>query len=440
MKHAIPSDWDGQTFCRFAICWPDSPLWRALLRGLVTEPARGYFWDEKTGWIKDVLADFRQTLDHNLELPEVFMACNDQNIAEALQAIATAVVQASINNSSSANASANACCEQTIINQGGGSVGVVTQPGTGQPIPIYGTQPPIVLPPGTIPDGYETQEEYDLDKCQMANLIIDDAIESVRRLGAITTFNTIALAGLIIASIVGAIIFPPAAIPIAVGALIAVSGVTGVLAGLLLGMQDRRQDLVCALYEGQTVDSIIGTVADIIDEIILLIPGAGPVAWALKTLALVLINSDTLNQLFTKQAHADYPDADCSNCNDCICVPVLMFKETTGGVQGSGDLTPNGQVRTLTATLNENGKYYIFIGPVDDENCCDYQVTVTGYAGGGVPRWHAGADCNSNQTANYQEPIVLDETRIGAYWQWGNIDQQTGFPFTLDVIIDCIHV
>ncbi|MCK6627827.1 MAG: hypothetical protein L6R45_21955 [Anaerolineae bacterium] len=206
------------------------------------------------------------------------------------------------------------CCEETIINLGGGSVGVVIQPGTGQPIPIYGTQPPIVLPTGTIPDGYESQEEYDLDKCQMANLIIDDAIESVRRLGAITTFNTIALAGLIIASVVGVIIFPPAAIGVAVGALIVISGVTGALAGLLLGMQEKRQELVCALYEGDTVDSIIGTLADIFDEIIEAIPGVGLAGTALKTLALVLMNSETLNQLFKKQAHADYPNADCSGC------------------------------------------------------------------------------------------------------------------------------
>ena len=37
-----------------SICWPDSLLWRVLLRGLVTEPARGFFWDERTGWVKDV--------------------------------------------------------------------------------------------------------------------------------------------------------------------------------------------------------------------------------------------------------------------------------------------------------------------------------------------------------------------------------------------------
>ncbi|MCK6627828.1 MAG: hypothetical protein L6R45_21960 [Anaerolineae bacterium] len=90
MKHAIPTDWDGQTFCRFAICWPDSPLWRALLRGLVTEPARGFFWDEKTGYIKGVLADFRQTMDYNLQLECVIMSCGDASeVVAAINGIAS---------------------------------------------------------------------------------------------------------------------------------------------------------------------------------------------------------------------------------------------------------------------------------------------------------------------------------------------------------------
>lgn len=306
MKHAIPTDWDRETFCRFSICWPDSPLWRALLRGLVTEPARGFFWDEKTGSIRGVLADFRQTLDHNIELWEVIMACNDQGIAIALNAIAEAL-------SKQDRSGSGVCCEQTIIDKNGGISGSI-ETGTGETIPIFGTQPPLSIEPGTFPAGYNDLQEYNLDKCQVANLIVDGAIGSLRGLGALGAFNYAGLAALIVLAITGAIVFPPAAIPI-MGAALGFLAVEVTLLTLAANsLQEDRDEWVCTLYNAEGVEAAIAILSDLMDKLIETIGTTSLKGQIIKQILLLLFNSDTLNQLFSKTAHLTYPNADCSAC------------------------------------------------------------------------------------------------------------------------------
>jgi len=49
----IPDDWDGDDWACVIIEWPNSPQYMGLLRGLVTTPVRGRFWDGRTGSITD---------------------------------------------------------------------------------------------------------------------------------------------------------------------------------------------------------------------------------------------------------------------------------------------------------------------------------------------------------------------------------------------------
>lgn len=51
MKIPIPSDWNGQDWRCVEVQWPDSPVFIAILQGLLTEVTRGRFWDEKTGLV-----------------------------------------------------------------------------------------------------------------------------------------------------------------------------------------------------------------------------------------------------------------------------------------------------------------------------------------------------------------------------------------------------
>src|SRR3989304_9661396 len=86
----IPSDWEGE-YCRYAVCWPNSPQWLAVLRGVLALPASGRFWDGHTGTITEAQQVIVETYDTNLHLGEVIMACNDSflgNIATALEHIA----------------------------------------------------------------------------------------------------------------------------------------------------------------------------------------------------------------------------------------------------------------------------------------------------------------------------------------------------------------
>jgi len=206
MKMPIPADWDGQSFCRYAICWPDSPLWKIILRGLVTEPTRGFFWDEKTGSIIGVLSGIRQTMDYNLDLECVIMSCNDATdliealntnfatLVEAIAALQLAVTVEPANPTITvepASPDINVTCspDVNVTCLGGGSSG----PGglTG----LYG-QGPIIQPepapgqtvPGPGPGGYEppatwpgTVEEYDAYKCQAANFLIDGYLDYVQK-------------------------------------------------------------------------------------------------------------------------------------------------------------------------------------------------------------------------------------------------------------------
>lgn len=52
-QYPIPNDWDGETWGCVLIEWPDSEQWLGMLRGLVTSPVRGRFWDGATGSIID---------------------------------------------------------------------------------------------------------------------------------------------------------------------------------------------------------------------------------------------------------------------------------------------------------------------------------------------------------------------------------------------------
>lgn len=75
--YPIPNDWDGETWGCFLIEWPLSEQWAGLLRGLVTTPVRGRFWDGSTGIITDA-----QAIGLDIEGRNPVVSCED--IAAAL--------------------------------------------------------------------------------------------------------------------------------------------------------------------------------------------------------------------------------------------------------------------------------------------------------------------------------------------------------------------
>lgn len=67
MRMPIPNDWDGQTFCNYVVKWPDSPLWRIILRGVCSNPNLENFWDERTGDVQQTIADFEEALEYLID-------------------------------------------------------------------------------------------------------------------------------------------------------------------------------------------------------------------------------------------------------------------------------------------------------------------------------------------------------------------------------------
>jgi hypothetical protein len=98
MRWHIPADWDGVTWDCCFLFWPESPDWKAIVRGHLQAMSRGWMWDETTGSIKDVqdiarliALTFDPTEQTRLD-PKVaeIMSCLDQ-IAEDVAAIRAAL-------------------------------------------------------------------------------------------------------------------------------------------------------------------------------------------------------------------------------------------------------------------------------------------------------------------------------------------------------------
>lgn len=75
--YPIPDDWDGETWGCVLIDWPLSEQWFGILRGLITTPVRGRFWDGSTGIITDA-----QAIGLDIEGRNPVVSCSD--ITDAL--------------------------------------------------------------------------------------------------------------------------------------------------------------------------------------------------------------------------------------------------------------------------------------------------------------------------------------------------------------------
>lgn len=311
MQIPIPDDWDGVSTCRWAICWPDSVKWRAILSGLVELPNQGRFWDFSTGNFLLLRAQFKPIYDYNFDLKEVYMACNDNgliDIAEAIRALAVS------NSSSLSSAASCSCGGQTGYTQGA----ITTEGGA---VPIFGNQPPLSRGNDTLPPGYDDIEQARLDKCSIATALVDGMIRSLAYLQALDLFNLTALAGIIGAAMAGLsplLVFPPAAIIVMITALGFLAGAMVVLGDVRAWAIENREWLICQLYTGESTEAIVSAISDALDALIATLPTSGPVGWAIKTIVLILLNGDSLNRLMTLEGASGLPAGECSDC-EAVC-------------------------------------------------------------------------------------------------------------------------
>lgn len=337
MKFPIPQDWDNVSWCRWSVCWPNSEGWEAFLRGLLTLPQRGWTWDERTGNILSVQEIGRQITSGNIPLDGVIMSCNDTNLADSFNNIALAIRSLAV------GASGNGCCTTVEVIVNNTFQGSVIQPVGGNSTPVYGSQPGLVLGPGEFPDSFPSLEAYNQEKCRNAHLLTDSLIVSLNNLAGFTFMESVALVGFIGAAIVASIIFPPTIIPLMIGVLIVLAVEVTLLSAAAAYIEDHKSEVICMLYDSEGTELFLSVFADFLDAMVAFLSVSSPVGVAIKTVCLLLFNTDTINRLFSGAASAGYPDADCSDCG-CELFRLDLSVESGGYALSSldcGEGTPS---------------------------------------------------------------------------------------------------
>lgn len=327
------------------------------------------------------------------------------------------------------------CCDNLQIDVHGGIQGTITQESE-EVIPLYGSVPPIGLGVDEFPDVYDDVGSYNTDKCRIANGLVDSLISTLTNLAAIGTFNALALAGLIGASIFGSILFPPAMIPTAISVLIILSGSLFVIAQVNASIIADREQWVCWLYEGEHTEEIYEDIAGALDIIISSIGVAGKAAWAVKTIVLLLLNSDTLNQLFAGGPVVGEA-TDCAGCGPCDPVFEYTF--------GSGSLDLDGTERTLSSgQYVVTGVHYLQFQAVETE-CCDFKFTILAVsdinANFDLPIYNCAGTLIIPQFASVLDQVGIEFTVRGNIEYPGMFSMTTGGggpAFTVDVILEGI--
>lgn len=300
LQGTIPDDWTGD-YCRYAVCWPKSPQWEAILRGCLNLPSRGRFWDEDTGNIIGAQNVLRPTFDQNLHLRGVIMACDDGGLVDLSAALAA--IAASMRSN-------DGCC-----GEGDGSGGA---PPNAPPF-----TPPVDSDPETDPppDGFATWEEFWAAKCSIAFDIVEKLERDLGTL-AIVEWGS-AGAEAITASLLIILITPiPAAAIIAlVFFLLTVTAVV-VVASALSIVVENEEDFICALYRGVSSESsrndFLVLFNSLADTAI-----ADPIErFAAEQVISYMLSSVSTNRLYSLDGTITYPEKDCQACAepcvDCI--------------------------------------------------------------------------------------------------------------------------
>jgi len=348
-KATIPDDWEG-LFCCYAVRWPKSAQWEAVLRGVLTIARDGRFWNEDTGNIRAAQAVINQTLEWNMNLWEVIMSCGDNTVADAIYALAAALA-------TNKTPPGGACCPSP----GGNDVNINIQNtvtlSDGTRWPIYSDQPIPTLPESGVPEGYNDLEEYSADKCAKANKIISDLIVTLQNFSVLNLATGAIGATVILACLVGLITVPYVEIPLLLFALLASVTMTTVAGMMANYINDNREDFVCVLYQENNLETMTQLLADLLDIAVAAIEVTGAVAIAIKSIVLWLLNGNTLGILLTSDAKLLYPEADCSGCG--AVDEVLQVYNGNGEWVDAGWMW--GDEVTYYPVVQPNGFYYLVV-------------------------------------------------------------------------------
>lgn len=355
MKMPIPDDWDGTSYCSFAVCWPDSLAWRALLRGFITLTARGRTWDERTGVITDIQQVGRNIDKLNRPLRRSIMSCEDGNqFLVGLQAVADAIRY---------GAEKSCACSDGGTGSGGSG---------GQSQPANPTD--IINQTGPIPGDFDTWSEYLDYKCAQATRIVDDAIADVSIMG------TLALLGATAGEIALALA-PLLLTPVPFDEIIALAGILvlvvtsaeAILTDALAAIQAMREDLICQLYVSSNSQNAQDRWVNLVVDYVAVNYPTQPENLLITTLLVALGSIDSMNSLANPDPINPPGAGDCSECAT-PCIVNWTFNQaildfTFEDLSDSGNsavyalASPNGVQQTNVVTNQQSksaiGRYTI---------------------------------------------------------------------------------
>lgn len=224
------------------------------------------------------------------------------------------------------------------------------------------------LDSGDVPD---PGAPYLAAKCRAANVILDKVVFHVRQLDGFNVDDGFgALIGLATTLVISALLAGPVgwAVALTLGAASGIVAIWATLSGTDLGDLDTalatfQDDLICSLYNATDAASAKAAFLTVLDD--------NSVSSALQSLVGFMLSINTLNELFvqtgtystgTDYLANDYVPTDCEECgSDEIVFGRLFEFPDAQEFGGTGDLTQDGQTEVLTATLDENGFYYVTI-------------------------------------------------------------------------------
>lgn len=291
----IPWDWDGEDWKCWAIEWPNSPLWNAILEGFVTTPMKGRFWDERTGSVQAAQEIGREIDRRNHPNEEVLMACNDEilTVFEGILAQLTALAN-------------KECCPQTGTGSGSRGTG-----GTQQPINPYTDDGE--LPPSGWPQDETGYGQYKTHKCNAAQDLIDNLQYDLTGLSGLSyaAQTPVGLVGVLITVLLT---------PVPYDDLVALAGFlifTGynytLLAEMAAQIEGAEDEIRCILYNSSSAadaeTNLITKLEELADAAFTLEADA---AWVVEVCSYMVTN-DALNLIFAN-VPTNTTGADCTSC------------------------------------------------------------------------------------------------------------------------------
>lgn len=313
----IPVDWNGEDWQCWSIEWPNSINWNGILRGLITMPMKGRFWDERTGSIIDAQAIGIEIWKRNSPMEESLMACNEDTLA-FMERIALALE----------GILARECCPtggagSGVFNSGSRGAGILPQPINTYEEDLELEEPPV---------GFDTWEEYRTHKCNAAADLVQNFKVDLLSLSNLIPEGK--MFTVIVAELVAVLLTPIPYDDVAslIGWLIVAGFEYSLLAELSTGVQDDEGNLRCLLYNASDATNAQVAFRDRVSVLISEVSGLGLAQDWLESIVDNLTPNDAFNRIFTNVS-TTIQDADCSACV-ADWVPVE-------GIYAAGNLAAN---------------------------------------------------------------------------------------------------